>query len=293
VDSKKLKKTQGATTNKTKAKPEKTPVRKKKVVASEINKEKKKTAKKTDKKKIRKVKVKAKVGSRKDKNAGKGEKKEAKRVKVKKEQEAEKKKVAKKAKKKVTSLPGKKVEMKQSTAKPQKKIMHKEVSVPEKKARTRKKVLLPQKEERYPPLPIEILPEEYGEDSIALMTVDPRKLFVYWEVTEETFKKHKGILNVRLYDVMGIGFDVTNAKSCFDIVVNSGIGNLYLVVNPEKEFIADIGIVDSSGTFSVVARSNRVSTPRAEVMEKGILPQRLYETGVETGLPIPPIGYEK
>jgi hypothetical protein len=291
VDRKELKKTQGATANKTKTKPKKTPVRKKKMVVNKINKEKKKTAKKPDKKKIRKVK--AKVRSRKENNAGKGKKKEAKRVKVKKEQEAEKKKVAKKAKKKVTYLPGKKVEIKQSTAKPQKKIMHKEVSVPEKKARRKKKALLPQKEERYPPLPVEILPEEYGEDSIALMTVDPRKLFVYWEVTEETFAKHKGILNIRLYDVIGIEFDDANAKSCFDIVVNSGIGNLYLVVNPEKEFIADIGIVDSSGTFSVVAKSNRVSTPRAEVMEKGILPQRLYETGVETGLPIPPIGYKK
>jgi hypothetical protein len=293
VDRKELKKTQSATANKTKAKPKKTPVRKKKVVANKFNKEKKKAAKKTDKKKTRKVKVKAKVESRKEKNAGKGKKKEAKRVKVKKEQEAEKKKVAKKAKKKVTSLLVNKVEINQSTAKPQKKIMLKEVSAPEKKARKRKKVLLPEKEEMYPPLPVEILPEEYGEDSIALMTVDPMKLFVYWEVTEETFAKHKGNLNIRLYDVMGIEFDDTNAKSCFDIVVNSGIGNLYLVVNPEKEFIADIGIVDSSGTFSVVAKSNRVSTPRAEVMEKGILPQRLYETGVETDLPIPPIGYEK
>lgn len=293
MDRKEVKKTRGATVNKTKAKPKKTPVRKKKVIASKINKEKKKTAKKTDKKKIRKVKVKAKVESRKEKTAGKRKKKETKRVKVKKEQGTEKKKVAKKAKKKVTSLLGKKVEIKQSTAKPQKKIMHKEVSIAEKKTREKKKVMLPQKEKRYPPLPVEILPEEYGEDSIALMTVDPRKLFIYWEVTEESFKKHKGILNIKLYDVMGIEFDGTNAKSCFDIVVNSGIGNLYLVVNPGKEFIADIGIVDSSGTFSVVARSNRVSTPRAEVLEKGILPQRLYETGVETGFPIPPIGYEK
>jgi len=292
VDRKELKKTQGITANKTKAKPKKTPVRKKKVVASKINKEKKKTAKKTDKKKIRKVKVKAKVESRKEKTAGKRKNKEAKRVKVKKEQEAEKKKVAKKAKKKVTSLLDK-VEIKQSTAEPQKKILHKAVSIAEKKTRKKKKVMIPQKEKRYPPLPVEILPEEYGEDSIALMTVDPRKLFIYWEVTEESFKKHKGILNIKLYDVMGIEFDGTNAKSCFNIVVNSGIGNLYLVVNPEKEFIADIGIVDSSGTFSVVARSNRVSTPRAEVLVKGILPQRLYETGVETGFPIPPIGYEK
>jgi hypothetical protein len=291
MDRKELKKTKGATAKKTKTKPKKTPVRKKEVVGSKTKKEKKKTSKKIVKKEIRKVKVK--VKTRKEKTAGKEKKKEAKQVKVEKEQKADKKKVAKKAKKKVTLHLGKKVEVKQITAKPQKKITHKEVPVPEKEARRREKVLLPQKEERYPPLPVEILPEEYGEDSIALMTVDPRKLFIYWEVTEETFRKHKGTLNIRLYDVTDIEFDGTNANSYLDMVVNSGIGNLYLVVNPAKEFIADIGITDSSGTFGFVARSNKVSTPRSEVMEKGILPQRLYETGVETGPPIPPIGYEK
>jgi hypothetical protein len=291
MDRKELKKTKGATAKKTKIKPKKTPVRKKKVVGSKTKKEKKKTSKKTVKKEIRKVEVK--VKTRKEKTAGKEKKKEAKKVKVEKEQKADKKKVAKKAKKKVTPHLGKKVEVKQITAKPQKKITHKEVPVPEKEARRQEKVLFPRKEERYPPLPVEILPEEYGEDSISLMTVDPRKLFIYWEVTEETFKKHKGTLNIRLYDVTDIEFDGTNANSYLDMVVNSGIGNLYLVVNPAKEFIVDIGITDSSGTFGVVARSNKVSTPRSEVMGKGILPQRLYETGVETGSPIPPIGYEK
>lgn len=289
MDKKELKKTQAVTANKTKKKRKKTSVRKKEVAVSTTIKEKKKPAKKTDRKEIIKAKVKSKAESKEEKPVLK-EERAAEQVKVKWEQKAENKKTTKKAKKKLISHPGNTVKTKQGTVKPQKKITHREISVLEKTAWTWKKGLPLQKVGRYPSLPVEKLPEEYGEDSIALMTVDPRKLFVYWETTKDTFKKHKGILNIRLYDVMGIEFDGTNSRSYSDVVINRGIGNLYLAVNPEKEFIADIGIIDSLGTFSVVARSNRVSTPRAEVMEKGILPERLYETGFEM---YPPFGYKK
>ena len=42
---------------------------------------------------------------------------------------------------------------------------------------------------------------------ITLMTVDPWKLFAYWEVKEDTLSKIKGTLVLRVYDVTGIYFD--------------------------------------------------------------------------------------
>ena len=277
MDKKKPKKMRGATANKTtvRAKSKKTPAKKKQVARGKPKTEKKITAKKTAQKEIKKGKVKAE------------------KVKIKKEEKTQKKKVAKKAEKKVAHPLRKKVEVKKVTSKPQKKITAKRVVLPKKVSLEKPgKVFLPEKEERYPPLPIEILSEEYGEDSIALMIVDPRKLFIYWEVTEDTFKKYEGTLNIRLYDITGVDFDGV-LKNYVDIVIHDRIGNLYLDVSPEKEFIADIGIIDSAGAFFIVARSNRASTPRAEVIEKGMLPHRLYETGIETGLLIPPVGYEK
>jgi hypothetical protein len=259
---------------------------KKKVAKGKAKIEKKKTTRKTVKKETKKIQAKLK----KKKVAGKTIKKETKIVKVKKEEKAKKKKVAKRTGKKVTPPVEKKVGVRRVTAKPGRKITAKEVALPKKAVpRRQKKVLRPEKEERYPPLPIEILPEEYGEDSIALMIVDPRKLFIYWEVTENAFKKYTGKLNIRLYDVTGIDFDGINAKSYFDTAADNRIGSLYIGVNPEKECIADIGIIDPAGVFTMVARSNKASTPRAEVVEEGASPHRLYETG----LPIPPIGYGK
>jgi hypothetical protein len=274
MNKKKPKKSRGATAKKTtlRAKPKKAPAKKKRVANGKTKTEKVKTTKKTVKKEIKKVKVKP----QKKEAAGKAKDKETKKVTIKKKGKAEKK-----------------VEVKKVNTKPRKKIPPKELVSPEKTAWLRpEKVLLPEKEERHPPLPVDILSEEYGEDSIALMIVDPSKLFIYWEVIEDTFKKHKGTLNIRLYDITGVDFDGI-VKSYVDIVIQDMIGNLYLDVNPEKEFIADIGIIDSSSAFVIVARSNRASTPPAEVIEKGILPHRLYETGIEKNIPIPPIGYEK
>lgn len=138
-------------------------------------------------------------------------------------------------------------------------------------------------EEKYPPVPLETLPGEYGENSITLITVDPCKLFSYWEVREDILEIFTGSLNVRVYDVTGIDFDSRAANSFFDIAVTERIGSYYIDVGPAKEFIADIGIIYLDGIFISIARSNKVSTPRTTVSEEGVLPQKFYETGLFLG----------
>ena len=59
------------------------------------------------------------------------------------------------------------------------------------------------------------------------MTVDPWKLFAYWEVKENTRSKIKGTLVLRVYDVTGIYFDGTNANLVFDVPVFGRIGDSY------------------------------------------------------------------
>jgi hypothetical protein len=145
----------------------------------------------------------------------------------------------------------------------------------------KKKEVYPETE--YAPMAWEKLPSEYGENGITLMTVDPNKLFTFWEVREDTLAIYTGNLTVRLYDVTGVDFDGTNANSYYDITVNERIGSSYIDVSPEKEFIADIGIINFLGTFFTIIRSNRVSTPRATIAEEGILPQKFYEIGIRVG----------
>jgi len=212
------------------------------------------------------------------------------KVKLEKKPKKAAKKIVAKIEKKILFKPEKKVEIKKITKKPKKKVEVKKKEVKVKvKAEIKKKVEAkvelkkPVIEEKYPPTPWETLPAEYGEDSIVLMTVDPNKLFTYWEVREDTLAMNEGNLNVRVYDVTGAEFDGTNANSYFDIAVSERIGSRYIDVSPEKEFITDIGIINIEGIFITIARSNKVSTPRITISEEAVLPLKLYDTGFRVG----------
>lgn len=134
-----------------------------------------------------------------------------------------------------------------------------------------------------PPTPWAVLPEEYGENAVTLMTVDPYRLFAFWEVREETLKIFRGEVNIRVYDVTDIDFDRVDANSCFDVRADGRIGKCYVSVKPERQYIADIGII-FDGIFIAIARSARVSTPRATVLEEeGFLLSLPTETGLRSG----------
>ena len=152
------------------------------------------------------------------------------------------------------------------------------------KEKIREKVKAPPSiEQKIPLIPSEEMPSEYGENEITLMIVDPYKLFAFWEVREDTLKIFKGDLQIRLYDITGVDFNKSDANSYLDLPVTERIGRTYIDAVPEKEFIADIGIV-YEGIFITIARSNIVSTPRASVSEgEGLLPPKLYETGIRIG----------
>jgi len=247
-------------------KPAKRTSTKKKEVKKSKTKERKITAKKikiTAKEKPKKVMAKVKVKEK--------PKKIAKKVVAKKEKKIPPKAIKKVEAKKVFKKPGKKVELREKAKEREKKV------------ETKKPIRMPEEKiEAYPTIPFGALPEEYYENKITLMIVDPVKLFAFWEVREDTMSMYTGDLNVRVYDVTGIDLDRMNANSYFDLPVNNRIDSRNIDVGPEKEFVADIGIVSPYDIFITIARSNRVSTPRATISEEG-LPQKLYVTGLRVG----------
>jgi len=234
--------------------------------------------------------------------AAKTKKKTIKEVKAKKEA---KKPAAKKTK---TKRPGKKIEVKAKKIAPKKKIAKaiekvgkkepKRIALPKKKvakvpARTIKtieeqvgiSITKPvEVKKTYPAVTEKRLPAEYGEDRITLMTVDPWKLFAYWEVREDTLLKVRAAITLRVYDVTGIYFDGKNANITFDIPAYERIGESYIGVGPDRDFIVDIGAVSHTRGFITIARSNKVTTPSIKVSQAmGVLPREIYETGPTVG----------
>jgi hypothetical protein len=156
--------------------------------------------------------------------------------------------------------------------------------LPEKKVKSvfkKKRTVRSAAREKNPAIPQEILPSEYGENGITLMPVDPHKLFVFWEMRQDTLERYEGEPTIRVYDVDGIVLNDTG-NAWFDIGVSERIGSRYIDVCPDREFIADFGII-YEGIFIAVARSRKVSTPGPDITLKSESPQKLHETGTRVG----------
>jgi uncharacterized protein len=125
--------------------------------------------------------------------------------------------------------------------------------------------------QEFPP-PLRELPEVYNETQITLMIRDPEWAFAYWEVTPRDLKRYSAddsSLMLRLYDVSGVEFDGGNALSQFDIAVGSSKNWYIRLPAVNRQWITDLGVIAPDGSFVVLARSNKVASPRATISELG------------------------
>jgi len=106
------------------------------------------------------------------------------------------------------------------------------------------------------------------------MARDPKWTFAYWEVTPDTLEAAKAKagqmanLTLRIYDVTGIDFNGKNAISSFDIDVYERVGSWYIELGrPDRSFCVDLGLLTPQGSFTTIARSNVITTPRDRVSE--------------------------
>jgi hypothetical protein len=121
------------------------------------------------------------------------------------------------------------------------------------------------------------IPWGYGRDRVTAMAVDPDRLFVYWEVTEEALERARKTLgaaaegawlNLRLYDTTGRIFDGWNAHSTLDQGIDRGARQWFFSIGkPSSETIVEIGLLARDGGFAKIARSARVEFPRREPVE--------------------------
>ena len=117
------------------------------------------------------------------------------------------------------------------------------------------------------------IPTGYGDDRIVLMIKDPWWLYAYWEIQSSTERAARnqllphevaGLQSIlRVYDVTGVDFPSQPAHRSFDVMLSGLATSWYLQTNaPNRSFIVDIGILANTGRFLLLARSNRVTTPR-------------------------------
>lgn len=120
----------------------------------------------------------------------------------------------------------------------------------------------------------ETIPWSYNYDRVTGMAVDPDRLFVYWEVTDEAIERARpGLgagaksawLNLRIYDTTDRIFDGTNAHSYFDHRVERGDRHWFFQIGkPSSSAFVDIGLKSPEGYFVKIVRSGRIEFPRRE-----------------------------
>lgn len=112
-------------------------------------------------------------------------------------------------------------------------------------------------------VPYNDLPFSYNETKLILLVRDPTWAYSYWDFSEGTWhwieKLRSGEPGMRpLLRVYNM-----NQENHFDLAVQLEAKNWYIDLGlPDTTFEAELGLLDSRGKFYVIARSNRVRTPR-------------------------------
>lgn len=122
--------------------------------------------------------------------------------------------------------------------------------------------------------PVEHIPWSYGQDRVTAAAIDPDRLYVYWELTDESVARAKeGLgpggkdawLDLRVYDTSGLIFDGTNAHSYFDQRVERRDRQWFFDIGkPSSTAHVEVGTRSAEGFFVKIARSGRVDFPRSE-----------------------------
>lgn len=140
---------------------------------------------------------------------------------------------------------------------------------------------------------VEHIPWSYGQDRVTAIVIDPERLFVYWEVTDEAIDRaraglgpggRESWLDLRVYDVTGRLFDGTNAHGYTDTRVERSDRQWFFTVGrPDTEACVELGMRSTEGFFVKIARSGRVAFPR--VMPAPAAPVEWLTVRTATGDP--------
>ena len=118
------------------------------------------------------------------------------------------------------------------------------------------------------------IPWGYGRDRLTATAVDPDRLFIYWEMRDESIDAGRERLGpagaraslvLRVYDTSGRIFDGDNAHSYFDQDVQRSDRQWFCSVSkPASSAHIELGLRTPDGRFLKLARSGRVDFPRRD-----------------------------
>ena len=127
------------------------------------------------------------------------------------------------------------------------------------------------------------LPDEYGENELILMAVDPDVVFVDWEIRKDEVPEAKDGLTMRVFDVTGSESEILRRDSFLDIKIEGRVGcDFFEIRMPGREVAVEIGSFDK-GKFLPILRSQVVSMPGLLLSDELGIARKLFESGIPLG----------
>lgn len=128
------------------------------------------------------------------------------------------------------------------------------------------------------------LPEEYGQNELLAMAVDPNVLFVSWEIVPAAIAGMDGEITLRVYDVTGLVFNGINAHRFVDLTVMDRVGSDFFALNmPGREVILELGIVSGETWMHTIMRSKRIAFPPLLTQDELGIAAKLSSSGLPVG----------
>lgn len=117
------------------------------------------------------------------------------------------------------------------------------------------------------------IPERYNIDTVVLLPVNPKKEYVYWEVSDKTITELCSRLKIAqpvfILKVFQGGDD--NSKEELASVKVSKYGNWYFdLYCPEMNLWAELGILDSMGNYHTIINSKKKIKMPSDAVSKEI-----------------------
>ena len=112
-------------------------------------------------------------------------------------------------------------------------------------------------------LETEEIPAGYGVTRLVLLVRDPYWIHAYWEIGTADLERALSEAVAPFKRILRVYEGCQGKPEHFDIELNELASNWYINVSPDREYRAELGLIDSSERFISLAFSNPVKTPPA------------------------------
>jgi len=107
------------------------------------------------------------------------------------------------------------------------------------------------------------LPFSYNKTQLVLMVRDPYWAYGYWDFSSETWNWIQNFFKVERNARSILRVHNLNQGIYYDLQVELEAKSWYLqLLLPDTAFEAELGLLDSSGHFHLIAKSSQIRTPR-------------------------------